>query len=88
MRIVWLPCIVLASLAPNVVIAQKVADEISAVRYETCSCRFGYGNVCVPVVSCDRWRWPVCRNVLTALLSDPHEPLSGLVRVKEIRSVW
>ena len=53
MRIVWLTCcIVLASL-PKVVLAQKIADKVSAVRYETCSCRFGYGSVCVPVVSCD-----------------------------------
>jgi hypothetical protein len=53
MRIAWFALIVLASLVPNVALAQKAADKVSAIRYETCSCRFGYGSVCVPVVSCD-----------------------------------
>jgi len=62
MRITWLALIafMFASLAPHPVLAQKVAadqkvaaEKPSTPRYDTCTCRFGYGEVCITTVSCD-----------------------------------
>jgi hypothetical protein len=55
MRITWSVIIVLAlaGLAPGSAVAQGANKTASNYHYETCTCRFGYGSVCVAAVSCD-----------------------------------
>jgi hypothetical protein len=33
--------------------AQSANSTKSSYQYDTCSCRFGYGNVCILVASCE-----------------------------------
>jgi hypothetical protein len=55
MRITWSAIIVLAliGLAPYSATAQNGNIKTSSYRYETCTCHFGYGNVCTTAVSCN-----------------------------------
>jgi hypothetical protein len=55
MRITLSAFIVLAlvGLAPQYAAAQNGSPKMSSYHYETCTCHFGYGNVCTSTVSCN-----------------------------------
>jgi hypothetical protein len=42
----------LAGFAPGYAAAQSTGSVKASYHYDTCSCRFGYGSVCVASVSC------------------------------------
>jgi len=41
----------LTGLAPGLAAAEEA--KVAAATYPTCSCHFGYGNVCIAATSCD-----------------------------------
>jgi hypothetical protein len=43
----------IAGLAPGHAATQNANSTKTAYHYETCSCHFGYGNVCLVTASCD-----------------------------------
>ena len=52
MRTIWsvVPVLALAALAPSPASAR---NTISKYHYDTCSCHFGYGNVCQNSAACE-----------------------------------